>query len=60
MNNSALLQYLRNIGSASLFATSVLHILIEERRATHRGCYNKDKLACTLKVGDAVTAYVKI
>ena len=34
--------------------------MIEERRATHRERYNKDKLACTLKVGDVVKAHIQV
>ena len=59
IHNSALFQYLRNVDSDSVFATSVLQILIEERRVTHREHYNKNKLACTLKFGDVVKAHVQ-
>ena len=50
VHNSALFQYLRNIWSDSVFTTSVLQILIEEYRTTHRHCYNKDNWLAPLRL----------
>ena len=60
--NSALFQYLRNIGSNAVFvfATSVLKILIEEPRTTHQEHHSKSKHPCALKVGDVVKAHIQV
>ena len=42
-NQSALYICLRDISSDSLFATSVIQVLIEERRTAHRSRWNKDR-----------------
>ena len=59
-NNSGLFQYLRNVGSDAVFASSVLSTLIEERRATHQARHNRTKEPCALKVGDVVKAHTQI
>ena len=59
--NGALAQYLRNVSNDSAFATSVLQILIEERRTAHRERHNQDKpLLPAFKVGDAVKAHIQV
>ena len=46
VHNSALFSYLRNVSTDSDFAVSVLQILIQERRDTHRDRHNNDKQTC--------------
>ena len=60
-NNSALTTYLRTVSNDSAFATSVLQIIIEERRTEHRNRHNKtvSKLV-EFKVGDVVKAHVQV
>ena len=44
----------------SVFALSVLQIIIEEHRTSHRERHNKGKTVCNLKVGDVVKAHVQV
>ena len=60
VHNSALFAYLRNVSTDSDFAVSVLQILIQERRDTHRDRHNSDKRLCDLKIGDVVKAHVQV
>lgn len=59
-NNTALYEYLRDVSDDSIFATSVLQILIEERRISHRNRMNESTTKSPLKVGDIVKAHVQI
>ena len=59
--NGALAQYLRDVSNDSAFATSVLQILIEERRSAHCERHNQGKSQSpAFKVGDAVKAHVQV
>ena len=59
-NNSQLLQYLRDIGSESTFATSILRVLIEDRREQHRLRHNSTKTPQYFKPGDIVRAHIQV
>ena len=59
-NNNALYDYLRNVSTDSKFATSILQILIEERRMNHQKRLNKNRTPSNLKVGDIVKAHVQV
>ena len=48
--NSTLYNYIRDVSNNSLFATSVLQILIEERRATHCDRWNDQRVAKKTKL----------
>ena len=52
--------YLHNVSYNSKFATSVLQILLEERRAAHRDRWNKDKVLIKYSKGDVVKAHVQV
>ena len=54
--NSALFKYLRDVS----FATSVVQILVEERRDTHRIRWNKNKIEQLFEIGDVVKAHVQV
>lgn len=58
--NNALYNYLRDVSNDSTFATSVLKILIEERRLMHQTRLNQNKVKSNLKVGDIVKAHVQV
>ena len=60
VHNSALFFYLRNVSTDSVFALSIIQILIEDRHNAHRDRYNKDKLICNLKVEDVVKVHVQV
>ena len=55
-NNGLLFQYSRNVSVESMFALSVLQILIEEHTTSHRERHSKGKTVCNLKEGDVVKA----
>ena len=59
-NNSALYKYLRDVSNDSAFATSVLQVLIEERRTTHRERWNVNHVAKPFELGDVVKAHVQV
>ena len=60
-NNSALLQYLRDVSTESQFATSVLQVLLEDRLMHHQERHNSTINATTsLKVGGVVKAHVQV
>ena len=59
-DNSALYIYLRDVSNESAFATSVLQVLIEERRTAHRTRWNKNKSEQIFQVGDVVKAHVQV
>ena len=59
-DQSSLYKYLRDVSNDSKFATSVLQVLIEERRTTHRTRWNNDRAAKEFKVGDVVKAHVQV
>ena len=59
-SNSALYSYLRNVSNDFKFSQSVLQVLIEERRDSHRERANTDKLPSAFKVGDVVKAHVQV
>ena len=59
-NQSALYTYLRDVSNDSQFATSILQVLIEERRTAHRLRWNTDRAAKLFKVGDVVKAHVQV
>ena len=59
-SNSTLFNYLRDVSTDAKFSLSVLQILIEEQRSTHRDRYNNGKTLCTLKIGDVVKAHVQV
>ena len=58
--NSALFKYLRDVSNNSKFATSVVQILVEERREAHRLRWNKDKIEQLFELGDVVKAHVQV
>ena len=58
--NSALFKYLRDVSNDSKFATSVVQILVEERRDAHRQRWNKDKIEELFELGDVVKAHVQV
>ena len=58
--NSALFKYLRDVSNNSKFATSVVQILVEERREAHRLRWNKDKVEQLFELGDVVKAHVQV
>ena len=59
-SNSALTNYLRDVSIEAKFATSVVQVLIEERRLAHQERVNKDKVVSSLQVGDIVKAHVQV
>ena len=59
-NQSALYGYLRDVSSESIFATSVLHILVEERRSLHRTRWSTQCTDKDFKVGDVVKEHVQV
>ena len=58
--NSELFQYLRDASTDSTSALSILQVLIDDRRSSHRLRQNEGKLACALKVGDVVETHVQV
>ena len=58
--NSALFQYLRDVSTDSTFALSILQVLIDDRRTSHRLRHNEGKSPSSLKVGDVVKAHVQV
>lgn len=58
--NSSLYTYLRHMSSDGKFATSVVEVLAEERRQSHRDRINNSKAASNFQIGDAVTARVVV
>ena len=58
--NNALFTYLRNVSNDSIFAQSIVKVLIEERRARHMERHNKTKTPPVFKVGDVVKAHVQV
>ena len=58
--NSELYNYLCQMSNDSSFATLVIQILAEERRAAHRERHNNPKKKQIFKVGDAVTAIITV
>ena len=60
-DNSALLQYLRDVSTYSQFATPVLQVLVENIRKRHRELHNSTINATTsLKLGDIVKSHVQV
>ena len=59
-DNNNLYEYLREVSNDSNFATSVLQLLIDDRRSAHQERVNKNSIASTLKVGDIVKAHVQV
>ena len=59
-DQSALYTYLRDVSNDSTFATSVLQVLIEERRSAHRSRWNNDRAAKAFQIGDVVKAHVQV
>ena len=59
-DQSALYAYLRDVSNDSKFATSVLQVLIEERRTAHMTRWDTDRAAKEFKVGDVVKAHVQV
>ena len=60
-NNSAVLQYLRDVSTDSQFTTLVLQVLVEERCTRHREHHNSTITTTTsLKVGDIVKSHVHV
>ena len=60
LDHSALYDYLRDVSIDSTFATSVLQVLIEERRTAHRDQWNTKRAATRFHVGDILRAYVQV
>ena len=60
IDQSALYTYLRDVSTDSQFATSVLQVLVEERRTAHRTRHNSQRAAKIFKVGDVVKAHVQV
>ena len=60
IDQSALYKYLRDVSNDSAFATSVLQVLIEERRKLHRERWNSDHTVTPFEVGDVVKAHVQV
>ena len=48
--NSGLYEYLWHVSNTSQFETSILHILVKERRNTHREQWNQNLSAPNLKL----------
>ena len=59
-NQSTLHNCLRDVSNDYTFATSVLQVLIEERRTTHRERWNADNTAESFELGDVVKSHVQI
>ena len=60
-NNSALLQYLRDVSTESQFATSVLQVLVDKRHMRHQQRHYSTITATTsFKVGDIVKSHVQV
>ena len=59
-DQSATFRYLRDASTDSKFATSVLQVLIEERRSAHRSRWNTDRAAKVFQVGGVVKAHVQV
>ena len=59
-DQSALYIYLRDVSIDSNFASSVLQVLIEERRTAHRDRWNSNRAAKSFHVGDVVKAHVQV
>ena len=60
-DNSALFHYLQDVFTDSKFSTSVLKVLVEERRTRHQERHNSTINATTsLKVGGVVKAHVQV
>ena len=59
-NQSAVYKYLRDVSNDSNFATSVLQVLIEERRTAHRNRWNTDRTPKFFEIGDVINEYVQV
>ena len=62
-NQTALYQYLRDVSNDSAFATSIVQILVEERRLAHVDRHNNSISKSSqppFKVGDVVKAHVQV
>ena len=59
-NQSALFTYFRDVSNDSTFATSVLQVLIEERRTVHRTRQNTEHTITPFEIGDVVKAHVQV
>ena len=60
VDQSLLYTYLLDVSTDSQFATSVLQILVKERRTSQRTRYNSQRTAKLSKVGDVVKAHVQV
>ena len=60
IDQSALYTYLRDLSTDSQFATSVLQVLVEERKSAHHTRHNSQRAAKIFKVGDVVKAHVQV
>ena len=58
--NANLFQYLRDVSDESIFALSILQILVKERREYHQNRQNMKTKECNLQVGDVVKAHVQV
>ena len=59
-NNKSLFQYLLDIFMNDPFAISVLKVLIEEMRSTHRKSCKKINQQQVFKVGDIIKAHIQV
>ena len=59
-DDTALYTYLRDVSNDSTFATSVLQVLVEERRTAHRDRWNKEHARKPFEIGDVVKAHVQV
>ena len=58
INQSVLCNYLRDIPNNSIFVTSILQVIIEERRTTHRKRWNADNSATPFEIGDVARVHL--
>ena len=59
-DHTALYSYLRDVSVDSIFATSVLQVLVEEHRTAHCTQWNEQRTAKSFKIGDVVKARVQV
>ena len=59
-SNNTLFNHLREVSTDSVVSLSILQVLIEEHRNSHRERHNENCVQCSLKVGDFVKAHVQV
>ena len=58
--HSVLYSYLCDVSNESTVATSILQVLFDERRTSHRTRWNENRAAKMLEVGDVVKFHVQV